>query len=87
KNSIRANLNFSSDDSMFDQYINNDTTEESYQYKTNNTPEIDIALEKLPDKRKPPNMIFFFFNVIAFITLKQDILSSDSYEENLQNEK
>ncbi|KAF0504224.1 hypothetical protein F8M41_019611 [Gigaspora margarita] len=91
KNSIRPNLSFSSDDSMLDQYINNDTTEESYQYTTNNTPEIDIALEKLPDKRKPPNMLSIYrMQPKVFQTIyeesfsspsKQDIISSDSYED------
>ncbi|RIB23496.1 hypothetical protein C2G38_2072669 [Gigaspora rosea] len=96
KNSIRANLSFNSDDSMLDQYINNDTAEESYQYTTNNTPEIDIALEKLPDKRKPPNMLSIYrmqpkvllpiYEESFSSSSKQDIISSDSYEEDLQNE-
>ncbi|CAG8553261.1 15720_t:CDS:10 [Dentiscutata erythropus] len=96
KHSIRANLSFSSDDSVLDQGIINDAAEGSYQYKTNNTPEIDIALEKLPDKRKSPNMLSIYrmkpkvlqpiYEESLSSSSKQDGQSSDSCEEDLQNE-
>ncbi|CAG8658801.1 27784_t:CDS:2, partial [Racocetra persica] len=97
KKSIRANLSFSSDDSILDQDINNyGTAEGSYQYTTNNTPEIDIALEKLPDKRKPPNMLTVYrmqpkvlqpiSEESLFSSPKRNVYSSDSCEEDLPNE-
>ncbi|CAG8490310.1 24288_t:CDS:10 [Cetraspora pellucida] len=97
KNFIRANLSFNSDDSILDQDINNyDTAEGSYQYATNNTPEIDIALEKLPDKRKSPNMLTIYrmqqkvLQPISEESLssspKHDVHSSDLCEEYLPDE-
>ncbi|CAG8459219.1 3393_t:CDS:10 [Dentiscutata heterogama] len=96
KHSIRANLSFSSDDSVLDQDIINDAAEGSYQYTTNNTPEINIALEKLPDKRKPPNMLSIYrmkpkvlqpiYEESFSSSSKQYGHSSDSCKEDLQNE-